>query len=101
MGRFAPSEMEIVDAFTRVIFCGSDELSAQEASIVHTLCEIDQDAARCFAENHPGALGAYLRALGVNEMIRLVGQVRDCNPPQEAPPARTRSLSGKHRPAQF
>ncbi len=71
-GAAVPSEMEIVDTFTHLIFGGDDELSDREMSIVQTLCSVDQHAAVCPTRE----IGSYLRDLGVKEMIGLVGRVR-------------------------
>lgn len=65
------SEMEIVDAFTRMIF-GDEDVSVQEIRIIHALSEVDSNVSlESFAE-----IGSYLRALGVEEMIKLVTRVR-------------------------
>ena len=55
MDRYAPSEMEIVDAFTHVIFCGSDRLTPREESILDALCQVDKNAANCSHGELPGA----------------------------------------------
>ena len=99
MGRFAPSEMEIVDAFTHVIFCGADELSPEEASILDTLCRVDEVAASCSSGDFPDGVGCYLRALGVKEMIQLVTRVRDCYLLEESQLAQTQSPAGGYRSA--
>lgn len=63
--------MEIVDAFTRMIF-GDEDVSVQEIRIIHALSEVDSNVSlESFAE-----IGSYLRALGVEEMIKLVTRVR-------------------------
>lgn len=87
-----PSEMEIVDTFTHLIFSGGDMLSAREMSIVDVLCRIDENAALC----PTGEIGVYLRELGVREMIGLVGRVRRQYPEL----ARTESPDGPGQPAQ-
>lgn len=86
-----PSEMEIVDTFTHLIFSAEDALSARELSIVEVLCRIDENAAHCPTTE----IGTYLRELGVREMIRLVGRVRS----QYPAPARTESHGGPGQPA--
>lgn len=65
------SEIEIVDVFTRMIF-GDEDISLQELRIIQALSEVDQNVCLdSFAE-----IGTYLRALGVEEMIKLVTRVR-------------------------
>ncbi len=76
-GDTVPSEMEIVDTFTRLIFDAGQALSVREEAILHTLCLVDDNAANCRAEDYPKEVGAYLRALGVTEMTRLVRRVRE------------------------
>lgn len=86
-----PSEMEIVDTFTHLIFSGGEELSDRELSIVAALCCADSNAARC----PPREIGAYLRELGVREMIGLVEEVQSHYPA----PAQTGSRAGRDQPA--
>lgn len=88
----APSEMEIVDTFTHLIFSGGDALSERELSIVDVLCRIDENAALC----PTCEIGSYLRDLGVREMIGLVGRVRSQYPAL----AQTESHGGPGQPAQ-
>ena len=65
------SEMEIVDTFTHMIF-EDEAISSRELRIIHALSEVDPNVTLdSFAE-----IGAYLRALGVEEMIKLVSRVR-------------------------
>ena len=86
-----PSEMEIVDTFTHLIFGGDEELSERELAIVHTLCSVDRHAAECPACE----IGSYLRDLGVKEMIGLVGRVRSHYPA----PAQTGSRAARGQSA--
>ena len=72
-----PSEMEIVDCFTRLIFSDDDTLSEGDRVIVETLSLVDCNLAHC---REPAEVGSYLRELGVREMIRLVRQVQDHYP---------------------
>ena len=66
------SEMAIVDTFTKLIFGDESPYSDSELRIIAALREVDTHAAfGCH-----GNLGAYLRALGVEEMIALVSVVR-------------------------
>lgn len=95
-----PSEMEIVDTFTHLIFWGDGELSPEESAILRTLLQVDQNAARISADAAPGDVGAYLRALGVREMIQLVARVqahylRHSQSPQQ-PLAAARSPAAQH-----
>ena len=87
-----PTEMEIVDTFTHLIFSGDDELSDRELSIVAALCSADSNAALCPTRE----IGAYLRELGVREMIGLVGEVQSHFPA----PAQKGSRAGRGQPAQ-
>lgn len=68
----AVSEVAIVDTFTKLIFGEETDFSSRELSIIQALrlveCRLDMDCHR--------NLGTYLRALGVAEMIKLVGTVR-------------------------
>lgn len=73
-----PSEMEIVDTFTKLIFGQAGELSATELTVTQVLREVDDNV--CFDDL--AEMGVYLRALGVQEMISLVGRVRRHYPPQ-------------------
>lgn len=75
-GVATPGEMEIVDAFTHLIFFGDDEMTAREMGIIRALGMVDDNAASSLAASAYQEIGAYLRALGVNEMIDLVAQVR-------------------------
>ena len=68
------SEMRIVDTFTKLIFGGEARFSDRELSIVQALRQVDTNVA---LDNHR-EMGAYLRALGVREMVALVSQVKDC-----------------------
>lgn len=66
------SEMLIVDLFTKLIFGQADELSEQELSIVQALRMADDNISMDSYQE----MGVYLRALGVQEMIGLVSQVK-------------------------
>lgn len=87
-----PSEMEIVDCFTRLIFSPGDGLSPCEKTIVETLCLVDDNAGYCRGVDE---IGAYLRDLGVREMIRLVSRVLSHYPQ----PAKTESRAWSDPPA--
>lgn len=65
-----PSEMAIVDTFTRLIF-GEEDYSSSENLIIETLRLVDPNVAL----DSRSEMGQYLRALGVSEMIRLVSRV--------------------------
>ena len=92
-----PSEMEIVDTFTRLIFGAGQVLSPREQAILTALCSVDDHAAQRDSEDDLQEVGAYLRALGVTEMIRLVGKVRS----HYLPPGQTGSLASTGRSARF
>jgi hypothetical protein len=72
--RGSVSEMLIVDTFTKLIFGGEAQFSDHELSIVQALRLVDTN----FALDSHREMGAYLRALGVQEMISLVSQVKEC-----------------------
>ncbi len=87
-----PSEMEIVDCFTRLIFTTDETLTDSERAIVETLSLVDCNMAHC---SEPAEIGAYLRELGVREMVRLVRQVQDHFPAL----GQTESPAWSHQPA--
>ena len=101
MQRAVPSEMDIVDTFTHLIFCGADTLSPEESSILGTLRLVDEHAANLCTADNPGDVGVYLRALGVNEMIQLVGRVREYYLLQESAPAQTQSPGARRQSSRF
>ncbi len=65
------SELAIVDTFTKLIF-GEEEFSSRELSIIQALRVVE---GQLRSQGHRD-MGIYLRALGVREMIELVGSVR-------------------------
>ena len=67
-----PSELEIVDTFTKLIFGSEQDYTATELSIIGVLRLVDNNVALDRVED----MGVYLQALGVNEMIKLVSRVR-------------------------
>jgi hypothetical protein len=71
----AVSEMAIVNTFTKLIF-GDETYSARELSIIDAL---QQKHAGDLCDSRK-AVGEYLRALGVREMIELVSEVRQSLP---------------------
>ena len=77
-----PSEMEIVDTFTKLIFGVDQDFSVKELAIIQTLRQVDDN----IALDSQREMGIYLRALGVAEMIKLVRRVRQAYPPQEQTP---------------
>ena len=68
----AVSDMSIVDTFTKLIFGEDTAYSNQELLIIQALRSVDGNVA---LDSHR-EMGVYLRALGVREMISLVGQVQ-------------------------
>lgn len=80
----AASEMAIVDTFTKLIFGEEDHFDRDELLIIQTLRLVDASVSR---DSHRD-MGQYLRALGVAEMIRLVGRVQAqmAGPVQLVPP---------------
>ena len=88
-----PSELEIVDTFTKLIFGSDQDFSPQELGIIQVTRLVDDNVALDRAE----AMGVYLRALGVKEMISLVTRVRRDYPLlASSPPS-----SSLHQHAQF
>lgn len=69
----AVSEMAIVDTFTKLIFGEEGEFSSGELLIIETLRAVDHNVT---LDDHR-AMGEYLSALGVREMIQLVSRVRE------------------------
>jgi len=66
------SEMAIVDTFTRLIFGEDGPHSAEESLIIQALRQVDENVLL----DDDRAMGEYLRAMGVEEMIGLVARVR-------------------------
>ena len=89
----APSELEIVDTFTKLIFGSLVDLSPTEQAIIEVLRRVDANVCLDRTED----MGVYLRALGVKEMIKLVTQVHLAYESQ----APARSLALQHPHAQF
>ena len=66
------SEMTIVDTFTKLIFGEEARYSNQELMIIQAFRMVDTNVV---FDSHRD-MGAYLRALGVGEMIQLVTRVQ-------------------------
>lgn len=66
------SEISIVDTFTKLIFGEESAYDEGELKIIEVLKIVDSNVR---LDNHR-EMGAYLRALGVQEMIKLVATVR-------------------------
>jgi len=90
--REAPSEMEIVDTFTKLIFGEEEGLCPTEMAIVRVLRQVDDNVAL----DSLAGMGVYLRALDVTEMIGLVDRVRRNFPPRVV---RTHISASLHQPA--
>ena len=71
-----PSELAVVDTFTKLIFGVEEELDSRDMTIIQALRLVDDTIA---LDSH-NEMGVYLRALGVKEMIKLVALVRQCFP---------------------
>lgn len=67
------SEMVIVDTFTKLIFGEDSRYSNRELMIIQAFRAVDTNVV---FDSHRD-MGAYLRALGVEEMIKLVSRVQD------------------------
>ena len=68
----APTELEIVDTFTKLIFGEANDYSGQELMIIEALRRTDSNVSLDSQKD----MGVYLRALGVREMIGLVARVQ-------------------------
>ena len=66
------SEMTIVDTFTKLIFGDDSHYTRQELHIIQAFRMVDTNVV---FDSHRD-MGAYLRALGVREMIQLVKRVQ-------------------------
>ncbi len=76
-------EMIIVDTFTRLIFGDGGEYCAAELRVIEALREVEPDV----AADDLYAMGEYLRALGVAEMVELVARVQHSGVMFAAPPS--------------
>lgn len=88
-----PSELEIVDTFTKLIFGSAQDYTPTELGIIGVLRMVDDNVALDRIED----MGIYLRALGVKEMIKLVTRVRQDYPLL----AQTHTLASLHPRARF
>lgn len=88
-----PSELEIVDTFTKLIFGAEQDYTVTELGIIGVLRQVDDNVALDAVED----MGIYLRALGVSEMIKLVSRVHRDYPLQ----AQTHTLASLRPHAQF
>ncbi len=84
------SELAIVDTFTKLIFGEESRYNDAELRIIQALRLTDDNVA---VDGHRD-LGVYLRALGVNEMIRLVSRVQDQMASGHNRPPRRRGFDG-------
>jgi hypothetical protein len=90
--------MAIVDTFTKLIFGEDSRYTAGELRIIQAFRMVDTNVV---FDSHRD-MGAYLRALGVEEMIQLVTRVQrqlareTCVPP-DARPASSMRDSALHR----
>ena len=76
-----PTELEIVDTFTKLIF-GDETYTSRERATITALRLADER----LAPDDLAEIGCYLRALGVVEMIKLVHRVQAQFHPGEAMP---------------
>jgi hypothetical protein len=86
------SEMLIVDTFTKLIFGEGSRYTDGELAIIQALRQVDANVA---LDSHLD-MGVYLRALGVREMIILVGQVRSFMADDMALPIPSAGLATGH-----
>ncbi len=66
-----------MDTFTRLIFGDGGDFNEAELQVIATLRAVEPDV----AGDDLAAMGGYLRALGVAEMIALVARVKAMPPP--------------------
>ncbi|MFT5710583.1 MAG: hypothetical protein ACI8QT_001280 [Halioglobus sp.] len=86
------SELAIVDTFTKLIFGEDKRYSDAELRIIQALRLTDGNIS---LDGHHD-LGVYLRALGVEEMIRLVSRVQGQMASGHNLPPRRRGSDGLH-----
>ena len=86
------SELAIVDTFTKLIFGEESRYSDAELRIIQALRLTDDNVA---LDDHAD-MGVYLRALGVEEMIRLVSRVQSQMASGHNRPPRRRGSGGLH-----
>ena len=86
------SELAIVDTFTKLIFGEESRYSDAELRIIQALRLTDDNVAH---DGHRD-MGVYLRALGVDEMIRLVSRVQGQMASGHNRPPRRRGSDGLH-----
>ena len=91
----AASEMVIVDTFTKLIFGEETRYGDLELQIIQSLRSIEPNVA---LDGHRD-MGVYLRALGVDEMIKLVSRVQaQMTSGHSRPPGRIGSGAGFRQP---
>ena len=86
------SELTIVDTFTKLIFGEETRYSDAELRVIQALRLTDNNVA---VDDHAD-MGGYLRALGVEEMIRLVSRVQDQMASGHNRPPRQRGSDAGH-----
>ena len=91
-GDIQVSEMLIVDTFTKLIFGEGSQYTDGELAIIQALRQVDANVA---LDSHRD-MGDYLRALGVREMIILVGKVRGFMAADRALPVPSAGLATGH-----
>ncbi len=85
----ATDEMSIVDVFTKLIFDADSVLDETESLIVEILGQIETSLFEASRRD----ISEFLRAMGVDEMISTVGQVKRSLDQQQAVIASKRSGS--------
>jgi hypothetical protein len=66
-------EMSIVDVFTKLIFDADSFLNDTEILILESLCDVECSLLNASRRD----LSEYLRSMGVDEMISIVGMVKN------------------------
>ena len=85
----AIDEMSIVDVFTKLIFDADSVLDETEGLVVEILGQIEPTMSEASRRD----LSEFLRAMGVDEMISTVGQVKRSLDQQQGVIAKSRSGS--------
>lgn len=86
----AMDEMSIVDVFTKLIFDADSVLYEAESQVVEILGQIESSLYEASRRD----ISEFLRAMGVDEMISIVGQVKRSLDQQQGVIVANRSGSG-------
>ena len=90
-GNISIDEMSIVDVMTKLIFDSDSELDSTELLVVELLGQVDHS----LATESRRDVSEYLRAMGVDEMILVVGKIKKQLEQQQGLIAATISPNGR------